>query len=145
MERSSVGLSRKFRVLLVRMQLLKTIGRAKLGRNDALERTRTITCADGQRTGTAERKIDLHFQDNADDEPSMRGYNNYRKERVKDLQTLYKLLVEDNKENSRLFLAGKGLMLALPCPAGDVDEPLHYSASPRTSRRTQAGRDTDSD
>ena len=143
MERSSVGLSRKFRVLLVRMQLLKTIGRAKLGRNDALERT--ITCADGQRTGTAERKIDLHFQDNADDEPSMRGYNNYRKERVKDLQTLYKLLVEDNKENSRLFLAGKGLMLALPCPAGDVDEPLHDSASPRTSRRTQAGRDTDSD
>ena len=143
MERSSVGLSRKFRVLLVRMQLLKTIGRAKLGRNDALERT--ITCADGQRTGTAERKIDLHFQDNADDKPSMRGYNNYRKERVKDLQTLYKLLVEDNKENSRLFLAGKGLMLALPCPAGDVDEPLHDSASPRTSRRTQAGRDTDSD
>ena len=143
MERSSVGLSRKFRVLLVRMQLLKTIGRAKLGRNDALERT--ITCADGQRTGTAERKIDLHFQDNADDKPSMRGYNDYRKERVKDLQTLYKLLVEDNKENSRLFLAGKGLMLALPCPAGDVDEPLHDSASPRTSRRTQAGRDTDSD
>ena len=140
MERSSVGLSRKFRVLLVRMQLLKTIGRAKLC---ALERT--ITCADGQRTGTAERKIDLHFQDNADDKPSMRGYNDYRKERVKDLQTLYKLLVEDNKENSRLFLAGKGLMLALPCPAGDVDEPLHYSASPRTSRRTQAGRDTDSD
>ena len=78
MERSSVGLSRKFRVLLVRMQLLKTIGRAKISRDDALERTSTR--ADGQRTGTAERKIDLDFMLN--DESSIRDYNSFRKERV---------------------------------------------------------------